>query len=162
MTAFQTRTKDTRDDWQTPIEIVNALGDFDLDPCANTQDPTRCALSGLTIEDNGLEGVWGGRIWCNPPYGAQTRIWMRRMARHGNGIALIPPRMGSVWFQQEVLDTADAILFMRGRVSFINAATGKKVQGNNADSCLIAWGDQNVEALIASGINGKIWNLTYE
>lgn len=159
MTAFQTRTDATRDDWQTPIEIIASLGAFDLDPCANTAEPTRCASFGYTAHDNGLSLPWFGRVWCNPPYGAECRDWMRKLSEHGDGIALIPPRVGSVWFQDEVLSTASGILFMRGRVSFINAATGEKVGANNADSCLIAWGAANVVALEISGIPGKLWRL---
>lgn len=159
-TPFHSRTEETRDDWQTPAHIVHSLGQFDLDPCANALDPFRFAPAAFTEADDGLKQDWHGRVWCNPPYGAACRAWLAKLADHGNGIALVPPRLGAHWFHEVVLGTADAILFVRGRVAFINAATGKPVKGNNADSALIAWGEPNVEALECSGIDGKLWRLT--
>jgi phage N-6-adenine-methyltransferase len=157
---FGSRTEATRDDWQTPIEYVEALGVFDLDPCANTSAPTRCAKRGFTVEDNGLEQEWEGRVWCNPPYGADAKLWLSRLADHGDGIALVPPRLGAKWFHEVVLTRFDAMLFHKGRIAFINPITGKPVKGNNADSVFIAYGQRNAEALRNSGIPGKIWHET--
>jgi phage N-6-adenine-methyltransferase len=157
MASFTGRSEDTRDDWQTPIELVEALGVFDLDPCANCEQPMRLARTGYTIADNGLHQPWAGRVWLNPPYGAEARQWVNRLADHGNGIALIPPRVGAKWFHNEVLETFDAILFLKGRIAFISPLTGLPVKGNNADSILVAYGHENVAALEASGLPGKIW-----
>lgn len=169
MGAFNSRTETTRDDWQTPIEIVRALGEFDLDPCANALDPKRCALFGLTEFDDGLHQSWVGRVFLNPPYGNAAKAWIAKLAEHSNGIALIPPRMGAGWFHRLVLKTAGAILFLEGRVDFIdprtgkpaslsiNPVTGKPFGGSNMDSCLIAWGKKNVAALQACGLPGVLW-----
>lgn len=154
---FASRTAATRDDWQTPLAIVNALGIFDLDPAASRDDPTRCARRGYTSEDNGLLLPWQGRVWLNPPYGSEARQWIKRLAAHGNGIALIPPRMGAAWFHEVVLDTFDAIKFLRSRIAFIHPDTGRPIQGNNADSILVAYGAENADALEASGLPGKMW-----
>lgn len=147
MPSFATRTESTRDDWQTPKEIVEALGHFDLDPCANINNPFRLASAGYPI--GGLDLPWAGRVWCNPPYGSECRDWLRKLAQHGNGIALIPPRVGSHWFHQEVLETCDAVLFLKGRIAFLDDQL-KPVAGNNADSVLIAYGLENVKALSLS------------
>lgn len=155
--SFKTRTEATRDDWQTPLELVRALGAFDLDPCANCQAPTRLATCGFTAADNGLEQPWHGRVWLNPPYGAEARRWIARLVAHGNGIALIPPRVGAKWFHETVLDTFDSILFLKGRIAFLDPATGFPVKGNNADSIFVAYGDENTAALAASGLPGKLW-----
>jgi len=158
MSSFQSRSGSTRDDWQTPMGIIEALGPFDLDVAANCEVPNRCARRGLTLEDDGLTASWGcAFVWCNPPYGGAAKLWLARMADHGNGIALVPPRMGAKWFQDIVLDTADTLLFMRGRVSFINAATGLPAGGNNADSVLIGWGETASVRLTSCAIKGKIW-----
>jgi phage N-6-adenine-methyltransferase len=153
--SFQSRTKNTRDDWQTPLEIVSALGPFDLDPCANVNQPTRCAP--LAYTQNGLEQPWTGRVWMNPPYGGEPKLWLKKLAEHGNGVALVPPRVGSKWFHNVVLSACDAIFFLRGRVSFLSPDTGKKVDGNNADSILVAFGAENVRALQESGLPGVLW-----
>ena len=106
-----------------------------------------------------MSKVWSGRVWLNPPYGSEARQWLRRLSEHGDGIALIPPRLGARWFHDIVLSSCDAILFLRGRVSFIDPSTGMAVKGNNADSILVAYGGRNVEALRASGLSGKLWVL---
>lgn len=155
--VFNTRTDNTRDDWQTPTHIVRSLGIFDLDPCANCHDPTRLAIKGYTKADDGLAQLWHGRVWLNPPYGDDARKWLAKLAAHGNGIALIPPRMGSKWFHEVVLDTFDSILFLKGRIAFLDARTGQPVKGNNADSILVAYGDNNTQALRSCGLAGKLW-----
>lgn len=161
MTAFFSRTVATRDDWQTPEHIVSALGRFDLGPCANIDNPTRCAVKGFTIVENGLAQNWQGRVWLNPPYGgeAPAKIWLSKLAEHGNGIALIPPRVGARWFHDTVLSTAEAILFLKGRVSFIDPCTNRLMAGNNADSILIAYGRENVIALEHCGLEGRLWRI---
>ena len=155
--SFTSRTKSTRDDWQTPIHLVASLGTFDLDPCANCLAPNRLAKAGYTKKDNGLTLPWHGRIWLNPPYGKEARKWLFRLSEHGNGIALIPPRVGAKWFHQIVLETCDAIFFYKGRISFVDPFTGKPVKGNNADSILVAYGQNNVDAISSSNLMGKIW-----
>ena len=158
--TFASRTTQTRDTWETPIEIVRALGKFDLDPCASARHPQRCALKGYSTL--GLDQPWRGRVWLNPPYGEETRTWLARLAKHGDGIALIPPRVGSHWFHDEVFSRCQGILFLRGRIAFIDPETQKPVSGNNADSILVAFGGRNVEALITSGLDGIVWDMREE
>lgn len=153
---FNSRTKGTRDDWQTPEYVVKALGDFDLDPCANISNPTRLAKKGFTILDDGLKQAWQGRVWLNPPYGNQAKVWLDRLAAHKNGIALIPPRVGAQWFHNKVFTAADAILFIKGRISFLDLEM-QPADGNNADSILIAYGVNNVQSLRDCGIEGILW-----
>ena len=161
MPTFSSRTNATRDDWQTPMHIISALGRFDLDPCANADHPTRCAARGYTVAENGLSREWEGRVWLNPPYGgvAPAKVWLARLAEHGNGVALIPPRVGAQWFHDVVLSNAHAIFFLKGRVSFIDPTMNEPVKGNNADSVLIAYGAENVAAFERSGLDGKLWHL---
>ncbi|MDQ4421225.1 DNA N-6-adenine-methyltransferase [Sphingobium sp. DEHP117] len=161
MTSFFSRTAATRDDWQTPRHIISALGHFDLDPCANNDDPTRCGSTGFTIEQDGLSREWHGRVWLNPPYGGATpaKVWLMKLARHGNGVALVPPRVGARWFHDVVLSTAHAILFLKGRVSFIDPVAQRPARGNNADSILIAYGLENVVAFEKCGLEGRLWRL---
>jgi len=157
--SFNSRTEATQDDWQTPDYIVAALGKFDLDPCANLWEPNKFAINYFTEETDGLSQNWQGRVWLNPPYGSACKFWLAKLALHGNGIALIPPRMGSSWFQQIVLETADAIFFLKGRISFIDAFTKKPVKGNNADSIFVAFGEENVEILRNCFLEGKLWDM---
>lgn len=90
-TQFE-RSNQTTIEWYTPPEIIRALGDFDLDPCSseiayNLNHSAKCYY---TKEDNGLSKEWFGRIWLNPPYDQPTITrFIRRLAQHGNGIALL-------------------------------------------------------------------------
>lgn len=156
---FYSRNENTRDDWQTPKKIVKSLGEFDLDPCANAKEPKRLAKNGYTIFQDGLSKKWFGRIWLNPPYGKECRIWINKLAEHGNGIALIPPRIGSKWFHESIFGTCDSIFFHKGRISFLDPNTKQISKQNNADSAFIAFGDNNTQALMNSGLPGKIWIL---
>src|SRR3954471_1213144 len=78
--------------WLTPPSILLALGPFDLDPCAGTEPrPWPTATTMGTREGNSLQRQGIGRVFLNPPYGPKAQIapWMRRMADHGIGTALI-------------------------------------------------------------------------
>ena len=52
--------------WITPKHIIDALGPFDLDPCASDPRPWDCAECNLTTR--GLDLAWYGKVWLNPPF----------------------------------------------------------------------------------------------
>ena len=144
-----------KDEWLTPPEIVKALGAFDLDPCAPVRRPWDTAANHYTIHNNGLSMPWTGRIWCNPPYGRETEIWLARMADHDNGVALIFARTETRMFFDHVWRRADAVLFIEGRLHF-HHVDGRRAKANSgAPSCLVAYGYENRSALKSSGIPGK-------
>ena len=148
----------TTHDWLTPPEILEALGPFDMDPCASQHQPWRTASQQFTIEDDGLAREWSGRVWCNPPYGPHAEKFLRRMAEHGNGIALIFARTETRAFQEWCWRRADAMLFMAGRIRF-RLPGGGLAGPAGAPSVLIAYGQRNVEALRKSMIAGYVVNL---
>ena len=65
---FEGNSHTGKNEWLTPPTIIKALGPFDLDPCAPVTRPWPTAAKHYSIEDNGLQQVWFGKIWCNPPY----------------------------------------------------------------------------------------------
>src|SRR5690606_17764111 len=134
--------------WLTPPEIVQALGPFDLDPCAAPEPrPWPTATRHITLPDDGLAAEWHGRVWCNPPFGSHTGAWLARMADHGNGIALAFARTDTAMFQRWVFDRADAVLFLAGRPHF-RLPDGTRAKGNSGGPiCLIAYGRNNALAL---------------
>ena len=76
------------DTWLTPLEIIAALGAFDLDPCAAPEPrPWPTAATHIARPDDGLAVEWSGRVWLNPPYSAQVATWVGRLARHGRECA---------------------------------------------------------------------------
>lgn len=156
-TSFQRTT--SSDEWYTPPHIIAALGEFDLDPCA----PTRqfyTAKECYTKADDGLKQPWFGRVWCNPPYNRRLIApFIRKMAEHANGVALIFNRMDIALWHETIFPTASAMLILRGRLRFIRPDS---TQGDAAGcgSVLVAWGQQNAEALKLSSLPGKYISLS--
>lgn len=146
-----------KDEWLTPPEIIRALGEFDLDPCAPEKRPWEMAIRHFTWRDNGLLLPWEGRVWLNPPYGAECSKWLGRLAEHGNGIALVFARTETEMWFDHVWPKASGILFLRGRLHFYHV-NGKRADGNaGAPSALIAYGSGNVRALLGSKLDGALW-----
>jgi hypothetical protein len=143
--------------WLTPPHIINALGSFDLDPCACMEPrPWPTAASHYTKAENGLLLPWLGRVWCNPPYGgpAVIRPWLQRMAAHGRGTLLIFARTETDAFHEFVWGKADALLFLRGRLHF-HYPDGTRAKANaGAPNVLAAYGEDDARRLAASELPG--------
>lgn len=146
--AHETKRKSV--EWYTPAWVFEALGiSFDLDPSSphDRELPWIPAKRRYTVFDNGLAKPWSGRVWLNPPYGEQTEFWMRRMADHGNGIALCFSRTDTEWFH-ETIASADAVLFVKGRIDFVPGAENEhKKSRSGAATAMFAWGSACVTAL---------------
>ena len=135
-------------EWYTPPEIFEGLGvQFDLDPC-HPEEPLAWvpARTTFNIKDDGLSRQWFGKVWMNPPYGKHTPLWMEKMHNHRNGIALVFARTDCKWFHDYVAK-ADAILFLKGRVRFVDGFGVSGGSGAGSGSMLVAWGDECVQAL---------------
>ncbi|MCP5136581.1 MAG: adenine methyltransferase [Gammaproteobacteria bacterium] len=140
------------DEWLTPPEILRPLGRFDLDPCAPIEPPWATAATQFSILDDGLSKPWGGRVWLNPPFGREAVVWLRRLAAHGNGIALIPARTETAMFFEAVWGVADAVCFIKGRPHF-HYVDGRRAPFNSgAPIALIAYGIDNEQILRESGL----------
>lgn len=143
---------DGKDEWLTPPTLINALceclgkGAFDIDPCSPIRRPWDTAMKHYTILDDGLRQTWEGTVFCNPPYGPKSEVWMKRMAEHNNGIGLTFARPDTIWFQDYVLAKASAIFFIRGRLKFYHV-DGTSGDCAGAPSALIAYGEKMFDAL---------------
>jgi hypothetical protein len=146
-----------KEEWLTPPEIIKALGDFDLDPCAPTPEtrPWDTAKAHYCIRDNGLIKPWHGRVWLNPPYGGETGKWMARAAEHRDVTALIFARTETVQFFESIWPKAKAVCFIKGRISFYHI-TGKKGGTAGAPSMLVAWDGYNASKIQEAVESGKI------
>jgi hypothetical protein len=142
------------DEWLTPPEIMDKLGRFDLDPCAPrlAVRPWSTAARHYDADIDGLSLEWNGRVWMNPPFGREAIKWMRRLAAHGNGIALIPARTETAMFYECVWGVADAVLFIKGRPHFHFVDGSKAAFNSGAPIALIAYGHANAEVLKRSGL----------
>lgn len=145
-------------DWLTPPEWIDALGGFDLDPCVAETMPWPTAPVMWSKTDDGLSKSWFGRVWLNPPYGPPKIIapWMKRMADHRNGIALIFARTETrCWFDY-IWPVATGVMFVAGRPHF-HDVSGTRAYGNSgAPVALIAYTEFDVKMILQSGIKGKM------
>lgn len=110
-------------EWATPQEFFNELDaefHFTLDPCA-TAENAKCEHF-YTIQDDGLTKKWGGRVFCNPPYGREIGKWVRKCyeeSRHCDVVVmLIPARTDTSYFHDYIYHKAKEIRFIRGRLHF--------------------------------------------
>ena len=129
-------------EWQTPPEILSALGPFDDDP----------AIAGAT---DGLTREWSGFIWLNPPYGPEVGLWLARLVKHGRGLALVFARTETRWFREWVWDHATALLFLHGRPHFYK--DGQRAKGNSGGPLVIAaYGNEASDRLVRAKLDGNL------
>jgi hypothetical protein len=130
--------KGATDVWLTPLEIVDSLGFFDLDPCGESFYNTAKKI----YTENGLVNSWFGRIWLNPPY-SEVGIWLDRLydqTNHGcSGVALVFNRSDTKWFQKHIALCTSAFL-PAGRIKFLTK--NLDVKGNaGAPSIFLSYGE---------------------
>ena len=138
-------------EWYTPEWIFTLLDiDFDLDPASPHDFMSQVpAKTKFTVLDDGMSRPWHGRVWLNPPYGKSTPLWVERMVKHGNGIALLFSRTDAKWCQKAMV-AADGILFLSGRIKFIPGRENSHKKGEagaGAGSVMFAFGDDCAIAL---------------
>lgn len=70
------------DEWCTPKWLADELGEFTLDPCANSASHIK-ARDHIYLANggDGLKADWYGRVFCNPPYSNVTP-WAGRLVAH--------------------------------------------------------------------------------
>lgn len=135
--------------WLTPLPLVRALGEFDLDPCAYPGHETAKRL--ICLPEDGLSADWSGRVWLNPPYGKHAQDWLLKLQAHGNGVALIFARLETRWIKPFL---SNGFFVIDGRIAFISNRSGFK--GNaGAASILIPFGRKNIGSILMSDIKGE-------
>lgn len=150
--------------WLTPPEIIDALGPFDLDPCAAPSPrPWPTAARHIELPEDGLAADWGDSfVWLNPPYSFAAWEWLDKLADHGNGIALVFARTETAGFVRTVWERADAVLFLHGRLHFHYPDGARAAANSGAPSVLVAYGREAARRLDAANLNGsyaRLWRL---
>lgn len=136
----------------TPRWLLDALGPFDLDPCAADPRPWDCAAHNWT--EAGLDRTWFGQVFLNPPFDRyQVKHWVNRLAQHGNGIALLHARTEAAWFRP-IWEAASGILFLAQRIKFCDVAGKEHPANSGAPVVLAAFGDGHARRLSICGVAG--------
>ena len=119
------------DYWGTPVKLKEQLALHkglkfaDFDPAPYPKPPSF----------DGLHHPWhhgeGETIFVNPPFSDMPN-WIDKMileASKGNSIlALLPHQSDRAWYES-ILDAAKSIVFIRGKVNYINLLTGTSPRG---------------------------------
>jgi len=153
--------------WLTPPHIQPALGgweSFDLDPCAAPAPrpwPTARRMN-AEADGDGLAMEWAGRVWLNPPYtSSEIAAWLRRLADHGVGTALIFARTETAAFQSLAWERAHGLLFLSGRLHFHHADGRRAAANAGAPSVLCAYGPEDLDRLAQALLPGAFVPLRF-
>ena len=90
-----------------------------------------------------------------PPYGKETASFLMKMSKHNNGLALVFARTDTKWFH-DYAAKADSLLFLKGRVQFVDGTGLTKSSGSTCGSVLIGFGEQATQVLRNSRISGYL------
>lgn len=136
---------DEKDEWRTPPFVfwwAHQRFNFAVD-LASTEANKLCHQN-ITKHENALAQDWSrfaGAGWCNPPY-SNIDPWLQKAwdeAYEGfTSVFLIPTPNGEDRYSRWVLGHASEVIFIGGRLAFINAE-GKPVSGNTRGSCLVVY-----------------------
>jgi phage N-6-adenine-methyltransferase len=115
-------------EWATPQDLFDRLHaefGFVLDVCA-TAENAKCARY-FTMTEDGLQQVWEGVCWMNPPYGKTIAQWVTKAhvsAQTGaTVVCLLPARTDTSWWHAYCLPHAE-IRFIQRRLRFGSARNG--------------------------------------
>lgn len=107
-------------------------GEITTDPCSNSESVVNAQYQ-YTVEDNGLEQMWWGNVFINPPFDSETIFaflvkGLVEMRVHGTAeqmIYYLPAKLDQPWWHLLALQ-ADAVATPKGRRGFSRA--GRKNQ----------------------------------
>lgn len=136
------------DEWYTPKYVFDALGcEFYMD-VACPEDRTYVSTPAIKFLTSGsLETGWEGFVWMNPPFGKDKMQWIQKIIDHKNGIALLPDRSSSTWWQYAA-SHSECILQVNTRIRFIapDSSRGNNISG--VGTTLFAFGEEAVQTLL--------------
>ena len=151
---YDSLAADTTTEWFTPSFLFDAMGiRFDLDPASPGRRLTPWIPANRFYTTYGLEREWFGTIWLNPPYGREVLpLWLAKFAQHRNGVALVPERTSTNWWQELVAE-ADLILCLNRKIAFASPS-GERTTAFPIGSILVAFGERGIRGLVNAHHNG--------
>lgn len=140
--------------WRTPPHFIESsrkvMGSIDVDPASN-DEAQKIVQAGVhyTEETNGLDKLWLGNVWLNPPYGRglaepfiATLVNQFEAGYTDQAIVLLNTVYTSNWWGNTgINEHYSALCLPRDRIAFINPETGKPEKGNDRDQIIVYLGD---------------------
>lgn len=137
---------------QTPDALYDWLDrqyNFVMDAAADEVN-AKCGFW-LTQEDDALTTDWvaefdliGRRrsVFVNPPFALSAQFAKKCAEEAAKGcliVAVFNCSTGSKWFREHVHGVASEVLFLSGRVSFVEPDTGRPAKKNPRDTMIVIW-----------------------
>ena len=103
------------------FDKISSIFNFSLDVCALPEN-AKCE-NYYTPKDDGLSKPWMGGVWCNPPYGREISLWVKKAYEESQKeynsfvLMLLPARTDTKWWWDWVQGKA-TLFFIKGRVKF--------------------------------------------
>lgn len=172
-------------EWYTPPALIQAIeraqgGRFSLDVATCRAAPWQPSAIAYSSWNDGLVTAWGGHrlVWCNPPYGRNiTAKWCAKAIEELERaravqlpvmIAMLLPASTDAKWWHALLEAGASVVFLRGRLSFIDGRTGKATGGNSGGSVIVILAtpdhphlaqlrDQLTPELDAAGYPHAVW-----
>jgi len=130
-------------EWYTPKQYIDAarqtMGTIDLDPASSdVANKIIQATKYFTNEDDGRKQLWAGNVWMNPPYSQPlisefcdilVRMYKDKDIKQA---CVLVNNATETNFYQNLLNTCNAVCFIKGRVKFIDKdgkESGAPLQG---------------------------------
>lgn len=147
------RGADSTDAQNTPADLCEQLGEFDLDVASNPRSLIR-ARRHYCLEhgDDGLAMPWVGSVWCNGPY-SDPLPWCERLARHGGPWAALWKVDPTTRWWGVLAANADGFGLFRKRLAFVRAGN---VGSADFSSVLFFGGGWVPSAPVAA----RLWPIT--
>ena len=146
MMTHQTRTKNSKDTWETPQYLIDMIKErfgikvFDLDPCATSKNTK--GLDFITKAQDGLYQSWSGyhNIFINPPFNNKM-AWIEKILKEqdntNNIFVLLPVDTSTNLWYGTIFKKASFIYFFEKRVHFLEKGIPKT--GTNFATALIVF-----------------------
>lgn len=147
MTLAGVHHKTGTDNWGTPDLFFRRLDErfnFGLDSCAEAWN-AKCDRY-YSEKTNGLLQPWESWTWCNPPY-SKILYWYAKAsmeASKGNSSVLLTfARTDTKAFHKYAM-LASEIIFIKGRLKFVNPETRMEAQSAPAPSMVVIFDSGNI------------------
>ena len=137
-----------KDEWGTPQHFFDKLNQkFSLDACASEWNAKCADYYSLDRGECGLTLPWKSWTWCNPPY-SQIKDWYAKALREahaGNSSVLLTFARTDTKAFHEYVAKATKIIFLQGRIRFIDPATREPGHAAPAPSALVFFDAERLE-----------------